>query len=416
MTSVPHAAGGDPFGPIMLAEPYPHYQRVRAATPIYWSPFLDSWVLMRYADVKAALLDPRLSSALTRTAQMNQLPAHLRELLRPTNSTLGGWLVFQDHADHRRLRQLFSAAFTPRIVERLRDKIQSLTDTLIDTVLERGQCELIADFAAPLPVMVITELLGAPQDDYTLFQHWSRTIGMFFAIGTLGSETTIPMLNAATEQMMAHLRELVTARRSAPQDDLISNLIAAEEQGSRLSETELIANCILMLHAGHHSTTATIASGMLQLLRNPDQLQLLRSRPELAESAVEEVLRCETAFPVVVRAASTELELGGQSIKTGQQINICLASANYDPAQFPDPDRFDICRRPNPHLALSHGPHFCLGAPLARLELAIAFNTLLRRLPDLHLIEQSPPWQTTFGMRALERLPLAWTPALALRT
>ncbi|HEY0733919.1 MAG TPA: cytochrome P450 [Herpetosiphonaceae bacterium] len=412
-SAVPVAAGGDPFGPAMLAEPYPHYNRVRDQTPIYWSPFLNSWVLMRYADVKAALLDPRLSSALTRTAQIEHLPAHLRELLVPADSVLGRWLVFQDHADHRRLRQLFSAAFTPRIVQQMRVHIQALTDDLIDAAVERGQMDLVADFAAPLPVMVITELLGAPQKDYALFKHWSGTIGMYFAIGVIGNETTIPMLNQVTEQMVAHIGELVAARRREPRDDLITNLIAAEEQGSRLAETELIANCILMLHAGHHSTTATIASGIWHLLNEPEQRELLRTRPELAESAVEEVLRCETAFPMVVRAANTDLELGGHTIKAGQQINLCLAAANYDPAQFPHPNQFDITRHPNPHLALSYGPHFCLGAPLARMEIAIAFNTLLRRLPDLRLADPSPEWQTSYGMRALQALPVAWTPELA---
>lgn len=415
MTSsvLPVAAGGDPFGPAMLAEPYPHYHRVRDQSPIYWSPFLNGWVLMRYADAKAALLDPRLSSALTRTAQIEHLPAHLREMLVPTDTKLSRWLVYQDHADHRRLRQLFSAAFTPRIVQQMRDNIQMLTDNLIDAVVERGQMDLVADFAAPLPVMVITELLGAPQSNYALFKHWSTTVGMYFAIGVIGNETTIPLLNQVTEQMAAHIGELVAARRQEPRDDLITNLIAAEEQGSHLDETELIANCILMLHAGHHSTTATTASGMWHLLRTPDQLELLRAHPELAESAVEEVLRCETAFPLVVRAASTDMEMGGHAIKAGQQIYICLTSANYDPAQFPNPDQFDMTRRPNPHLALSHGPHFCLGAPLARMEMAIAFNTLLRRLPDLRLADPSPQWQTAYGMRALQTLPVVWTPELA---
>jgi hypothetical protein len=404
------AAGGDPFGPAMLDEPYPHYGRVREHSPIYWSPFLDSWVLTRYADVKAALFDTRLSAALTREAQTVQLAPHLRGQLKPANDVLGLWLVFQDHNVHRRLRQLFSAAFTPRIVEQLRGRIQALADALIDAQAARGEMDLAADFAVRLPVLVITELLGAPQGDYELFKNWSRTVGLYFAIGTLGSETTIAALNEATRQMMEYIGGLVAERRRAPQDDLITNLIAAEQQGDRLSETELIANCILMLHAGHHSTTATIGSGMLHLLRDADQRRLLVEQPELAESAVEEVLRCEPAFPMVVRAASVDLQLGGHTIRAGQQINLCLAAANYDPAQFVDPDRFDMRRHPNQHLTFGYGPHFCLGAPLARMETAIAYTTLLRRLPDLRLAQPTPIWETTYGMRALETLPVSFTP------
>lgn len=412
-SDLPRAAADDPFGPLSLDDPYPHYRRVREQTPVFWSHYLQSWVLTRYADVKAALMDPRLSSLLTPQAQLRELTPHLREMIEPANEVLSLWLVFQDHAVHKRLRQLFSAAFTPRIIEQMRQRIQARADLLIDAALERGQMDLMADFAVPLPVQVITDLLGTPEGNEELFINWSHAAGMYFGINTLCNEMTIPLLNEATRNMSAYIRAVMDERRRAPQDDLISSLLAVEQQGDRLSELELISNCLLMLHAGHHSTAAMIGSGMFHLLSQPEQRQLLLSQAGLAASAAEETLRCEPAFPRFVRAASVDLELCGQQIRAGQQVNVCVAAANYDPAQFNDPERFDIRRQPNPHLTLGYGPHFCLGAPLARMELAIAFETLLCRLPDLQLVSPRPNWAQAFGLRLLATLPVTFDPALA---
>lgn len=400
----------DPFRPVMLADPYSHYQRIREETPIYWSHFFGGWVLMRYADVKAALLDPRLSSALTRQAQAAQIPAALRGQFAPVDDFLGLWMVFQDPPQHRRLRQLFTSAFTPRMVERMRQRIQVIADDLLDAVYERGELDIVADFSSRLTVMVLTDLLGAPPRDYGLFRDWAHIIGWYFAIGAIGNEATLPILDRTVREMSDYLRAIVEDRRRAPRDDLVSALLAAEEQGSRLSDDELLSHGLLLLTAGHDSTANTISSGMFHLLRSPEQPRLLRDNPTLVELAVEEILRYEPTFPFLTRVATVDLEIGGLPIRAGEQVIAALGSTNRDPAQFPDPERFDIRRRPNQHITFGHGPHFCLGAPLARLELEIAFNTLLRRLPGLRLLDETPAWREEFGPRALTMLPATFTP------
>lgn len=399
----------DPFGPIMLADPYPHYRTIREETPVYWSSFFGGWVLMRYADVKAALSDPRLSSALTRTAQAAQLPASLRDRFAPVDEFLGLWLAFQDPPQHLRLRGLFTGAFTPRVVERLRQRVQSIADGLIDAVQARGEMDVVSDFSARMTVMVLTELLGAPLGDHELFRGWARVIGWYFAIGAIGNETTLPILDRTVHEMSDYLRTIVEDRRREPQDDLVSALIAAENEGNHLTDTELLSNGLLLLTAGHDSTANTISSGVLHLLQNPEQAQLLRDDPALAELAVEEAMRYEPTFQFVVRVATVDMEIGGQPIRAGEQVVLAISSANHDPAQFHEPARFDMRRRPNPHMSLGYGPHFCLGARLARMESEIAFNTLLRRLPDLRLASETPAWGEPFGARMLTTLPVTFT-------
>lgn len=407
-SAVPLPAASDPFSPTMLADPYAQFHRVRETNPIYWSQFFGGWVLTRYADVKAALLDQRLSAALSREFQTMQLSDDLRRQLAPANEMLGRWVVFQDNPDHRRLRHVLVTAFTPRIMEQLRQRIQTLADELIDAIQGRGEADLVADFTLPLPLILITELLGASVSDAKLFQHWARAITMYFAIGSIGNAETIAVLNEAVEQMADYLRQIVDDRRRNPRGDLISNLIAEQEAG-QLSEIELLSQCMIVLQGGHESTTDTMSSGLFHLLRNPDQYRLLREQPELAASAVEESLRYEPAFTMVTRVATEDLELGGQLIEAGQQVVCAFGAANHDPVQFPDPDRFDITRRPNPHLTFSHGPHFCIGAALARLQGQIAFNTVLRRLPDLKLVSEMPAWRQVWGPRSLETLPVTFT-------
>jgi len=374
----------DPFNFARYADPYPNYRRVRETTPVYWSQLLGGWVLTRHADVKAALLDKRLSAARTRDAQAAQLSEDLRRELAPVDELLGRWALFQDNPAHRRLRQALSGAFTSGLVEGLRPRVQGLADELIDAARGRGEMDLVADFALRLPAMVIAELLGMSSGDSERFQRWVHTIALYFAIGSLGNAETIAALRETVEQMAGYMRAIVDDHRRVPREDLIGSLIGFGSPDEPLSEVEILSQCMLLLHGGYESTMNTISSGMFHILRDPDQRRLCAGDPGLAGAAVEEALRYE-------------------------QVVCVLAAANRDPAQFDDPERFDVRRQPNPHLSFGYGPHFCIGAALARMECQIAFSTLLRRLGDLRLASDTPQWRPAFGVRSLEALPVTFS-------
>jgi len=294
-------------------------------------------------------------------------------------------------------------------MRQLRQRVQEIADGLIDAARGRGEMDLVADFALRLPAMVIAELLGMSSSDSERFQGWVHTIALYFAIGSLGNVETIAALRETVEQMADYMRAIVDDHRRTPQDDLIGSLIGAGSQGEPLSEVEILSQCMLLLHGGYESTMNTISSGMHHILRDPDQRRLCAEDPALAGPAVEEALRYEPAFQFVVRAATADLDAGGQAIEAGQQVVCVLAAANRDPAVFADPERFDIQRHPNPHLSFGYGPHFCVGAALARMECQIAVSTLLRRLRDLRLASDTPQWRPAFGVRSLETLPVTFS-------
>jgi cytochrome P450 len=399
----------DPFNFARYADPYPNYRRVRETTPVYWSELLGGWVLTRHADVKAALLDPRISAARTRDAQAAQLSEDLRRQLAPVDELLGCWALFQDNPAHRRIRQALSGAFTPGLMAQLRQRVQVLADGLIDAVRGRGEMDLVADFALRLPAMVIAELLGVSSSDSERFQRWVHTIALYFAIGSLGNVDTIAALRDTVEQLADYMRAIVDDHRRAPRGDLIGNLLGSGQADEPLSEVEILSQCMLLLHGGYESTMNTISSGMLHILRDPEQRRLCAEDPAMAGAAVEEALRYEPAFQFVARVATADLDIGGQAILASQQVVCVLGAANRDPAQFADPERFDIRRHPNPHLGFGYGPHFCIGAALARIEGQIAFSTLLRRLGDLRLVSDTPRWRPAFGVRSLETLPVTFS-------
>lgn len=402
----------DPFNFAKYADPYPNYRRVRETTPVYWSQLLGGWVLTRHADVKAALLDRRLSAARARDAQAAQLSDDLRRQLAPVDELLRRWALFLDNPEHPRVRHALTAAFTSSLMKQLRQRVQDIADGLIDAARGRGEMDLVADFALRLPAMVIAELLGMSSSDSERFQGWVHTIALYFAIGSLGNAETIAALSETVEQMADYMRAIVDDHRRTPREDLIGSLLRAGSQGDPLSEVEILSQCMLLLHGGYESTMNTISSGMHHILRDPDQRRLCAEDPALAAPAVEEALRYEPAFQFVVRAATAELDAGGQAIEAGQQVVCVLAAANRDPAQFADPERFDVQRHPNPHLSFGHGPHFCIGAALARMECQIAFSTLLRRLSDLQLASDTPHWRPAFGVRSLETLPVTFSTVL----
>ncbi|MFE6910000.1 cytochrome P450 family protein [Streptomyces erythrochromogenes] len=366
--------------PAFLADPFPLYRELREEGPVrrvVAAGGLDAWLVTRYEDGLAALSDSRLSSDVRDASDprlLAQLPGTERESMLSN-------MLRSDPPDHTRLRRLVSKAFTARRVAEMRPRIQAVTDRLLDAIAPAGRADLVADLALPLPVTVIGELLGVPADDRLDFQRWTDRMIM------RGAEPPDPaVVNEAWQHMRAYVTGLIRDKRAHPGDDLLSGLITARDEEQRLSEDELIAMVFLLLAAGYITTVNLIGGGIAMLLAQPDQLDLLRSEPELLGSAVEEFLRYDGPVnPGIARFAREDVEIAGTAIPRGATVLIASAIADRDPARFPDPDRLDITRQDNAHLAFGHGVHYCLGAPLARLEGQIAIGTVLRRLPGLAL-------------------------------
>ncbi|MBI2913962.1 MAG: cytochrome P450 [Chloroflexi bacterium] len=397
----------NPLAPEVHANPYPLYRRMREEDPIHWSEMMESWILTRYQDVVFVLTDPRFSAdrrqARNRFAQMAQQQDQEFGPLGRTQTMLGA-----DPPLHTRLRRLVSKAFTPRAVENLRPRIQEIVDELLEPCQRSGHLEIIHDLAYPLPVIVIAEMLGVAPEHRAEFKRWSGDL-----VATLGGPFTPPEVLARARQSIGelaeYLRRVIAERRRQPRSDLISGLIAAEEQGQVLSEDEILASATLLLVAGNETTTNLIGTGMLALLRNPDQLRRLQEDPSLGQPAVEELLRYAGPVHATARVAKEALEIGGRAVNEGQVVMTILGAANRDPAQFPDPDTLDIARSPNEHVAFGDGIHFCLGAPLARAEAQTAIGTLLQRLPNLRLEVAEPEWGGTFVIRGVKGLPVSFS-------
>ncbi len=386
----------NPLLPDVIEDPYPLYHRLRAEDPVHQMP-AGMWVLSRYDDVAGLLRDPRFG----RRGFQEIISA------RFGGPGLGRSMLLQDPPDHTRLRALVNRAFTPRVIEGLRGQIQHMVDGLLDAVGGRGEMELIADLAYPLPVSVICEMVGVPAVDQNLFRQWSYDIARSIdAIMIPDDPEVITRANAAGQAISAYFRDLVAERRRAPRSDLLSALVAVEEAGDRLSIEELLATATLLILAGHETTAHLIGNGVLALLRHPAELQRLREDPGLIESAVEELLRYDGPVQRVSRIVNEDVVIGERPIPKGSLVLALLGAANRDPAHFAEPDRLDITRPDNRHLAFGWGIHFCLGAPLARLEGQIAISTLLRRCPRLVLATDRVEWRQTFTLRGLGALPL----------
>jgi cytochrome P450 len=403
--ALPMSVPSDLFGREMIADPYPVYHRLRSTAPVLWAEPLKAWVLTRYDDVAAVLRDgSRFSSARLGAVTERLGRPELEGMLRMRAEAM----INADAPKHTRLRSLVSKAFTPKAVEAMRPTIQALVDDHLEAAASSGgPFDLMRALANPLPVMVIAAMLGVPPDDRERFKGWSDAIAVVANISLGLGEDVLDRAATAYRELTDYFRGAVGRMRGDPGEDagLLAAMAAAQEQGERLSEGELYANAILLLNAGHETTTNLIGNGTLALLRHPDQMRRLRAEPALLGNAVEELLRFDSPVQFTTRIPTEDLELGGQRIAARQPVLCVLGAANRDPAHFPDPDRLDLGREDVHHVAFGLGPHYCLGAPLARLEGAVAFSTLLHRVPELHLADGRPPeYRDNFNLRGLKEL------------
>ena len=397
----------NPFDPRLRTNPYEVYRELRKEAPVSWSPMLQVWVLTRYDDVLEALKDHRRFSS-ERTRAVNPIVQQM-ERYRMSSGPLGTTptMLSIDPPDHTRMRSLVSKAFTPKQVERVRPHMQEIAEELLDALPEPGRMDVVADFAVPFPIIVIAEMLGIPASDRARFKAWSSDVAATLS-GPFLPQDVLDRSVRSSNELADYFRGQIALRRAGPRDDLLSALCAVEEQGDLLSEDELIATCILLLIAGNETTTNLIGSGMLTLLQHPDERRKLQGDLSLLPSAVEEMLRYEPPAQMTSRVVAEEMELRGQRFEPGQVVLTALAAANRDPEVFPDPDRFDVTRQPNRHLAFGHGIHYCLGAPLAVVEARIAFEALLRRMPEPEAAFEAPEWGPSFVLRGLKSLPVVY--------
>ena len=388
----------DPLAPEFTRDPYPTYDALRSTSPIFFSDDLNMWFASAYDDVAALLRDRRLGRTIDR--DIAALPPK-NPKYAPFNKLSEHSMFDKEPPDHTRLRSLVHKVFTPRRVENMRAQIQTITGDLLDTVQPRGQMDLLEDFAVPLPVTVIAALLGVPDEDRHLLRPWSRDIVAMYELNHT-PEAAERAIQAAID-FSDYLRQLARQRKHAPQDDLISALATVEEAGDVLSEDELISTCVLLLNAGHEATVNVIGNGMWALFQNPDQLRLLRDQPAMTKTAVEEMMRYDTPLQLFRRWILEDIDYKGFAFKRGQEIALLFGAANRDPAQFSQPNQLDITRADNAHISFSLGIHYCLGAPLARLELQVAIAELMRRLPNMRLSE-TPEYRPGYVIRGLKSL------------
>lgn len=390
--------------PAVLADPYPLYRRLREHDPVHWDPFLHAYVVTRYEDVKRVLLD--FSAARTPTPE--QLTALGLERLAPVAAVMVRQMLFLDAPAHTRLRALCSAAFTPRRVEALRAHIQEIVERLLDRVGGQMGMEVMADFAGPMPAIVTAEMLGVPAEDHPRLRAWSTDFAEMLG-NFQHNPDRIGRVLAAVEAMGAYFNAAIRERRRYPAAGLVQALMDAEVEGARLTDDEIVANCIVTMVGGQETTTNLIGNGLVTLLRHPQAWRRLRDDPTVLPSAVEELLRFESPSQHTARLARTATELGGRLIRPRQAVIAVMGAANRDPERFPDPDRLDLQRSDNRHLAFGWAAHFCFGAALARMEGQIAFASLARRFPALELAAGPLAWRSNLGLRGLVSLPVLWS-------
>jgi cytochrome P450 len=389
--------------PEVLANPYPLYHRLRSEDPVHWDPYLHAWVVTRYADVITVF--QRFSA--NRTFTPEQLTALGLQSLTPLAKVMVLQMLFLDPPAHARVRGLASKAFTARRVEKLRSHIQDITDSLLDAVQDKGRMDVIKDLAYPLPAIVTAEMLGVPTSDWPQLTAWSADFAQ--VLGNFQhNPDSAPKVIKSLEEMAAYFRAAVREQQRNPRDGLISAYLSAEIDGDRFTEEEVVANTIVTMVGGQETTTNLIGNGILSLLRHQDQLERLKADMSLIPFAVEELLRYESPSQHTARLAPDDVTLGGKMIRKRQAVIAVMGAANRDPERFPEPDRLDLGRQDNRHVAFAWAGHFCFGAPLARIEGQSAFATVLRRMPNLKLEPGPITWRENLGLRGLKALPVTF--------
>ena len=400
----------DLMSPEAMRDPHPILHRMRREDPVHWAEALHVWILTRYEDVTSALREPRLSAQRAdRVALQGRRggdPAVMKDFVR----VMRDMMMMKDGAEHTRLRRLGNRGFTTATLDSLRPTIQRITDDLLDRVEPTGRMDIIQDLSALLPSTLIAEMFRVPEEDRPNLQQWSEDIMHFVSVSLGDVEAIARAANEAIVQLERYFLGMLEDRRKHPGNDLLSLFIGEQEEG-RLSSEEICAQCILVISAGHVTTIDQLGTTVFNLLTNPGELEKLRAAPELLSSAAEEALRYDCAIPFINRITAEDMEIGGKLIPRGQMLFLGVAAANRDPAVFTDPDRFDITRTGNRHIAFIQGPHMCLGAGLARRELEIGLRTLLRRMPKLRLDPDNAPARRTenLAFRGFYRLPVLFS-------
>jgi pimeloyl-[acyl-carrier protein] synthase len=389
--------------PEVLANPYPLFQRLRTEDPVHWDPYLHTWVVTRYADVMEVLH----TFSADRTHTPEKLNAMGLAELSPIARLMVQQMLFMDPPQHTRLRKLASHAFTPARVAVLRAHIREIVGRLLDQVQASGHMDVIGDLADPLPSIVTAEMLGVPVADREQLKAW--TVDFAEMLGNFQhNPERAPRMLRTVHEMTTYFHDTVRRQRAEPREGLVHSLMTAEVNGDRLTDDEVVATCIVTMVGGQETTTNLIGNGVLTLLRHPEELARLRSDLSLVPSAVEEMLRYESPSQHTGRLAPEDRELGGRLIRKRQAVMAVMAAANRDPERFPDPDRFDICRPDNRHLAFGYAAHFCFGAALARIEGQEAFEAMLARLPNLQLAPEPLVWRNNSGLRGVNALPVTF--------
>lgn len=392
--------------PEILANPYPFYARLRTEAPILRDP-VGVRVISRYADVHSVISQPHVS--VNRLDELMAFrPDRADARVRALFACLKRQMVFLDPPQHTRLRNLVNKAFTPSQVERMRAKLEQKIDELLDRAVASDEMDVMRDLAVPLPVAIIGQLLGVPDSDLPRLKAWSEDWAAFLG-GSIGlSVTQMAAVARGMEEFVRYFHDLWRERRAHPGDDLLTALMSAEDSGDHLDREDLCANCALLIAAGHETTTNLIGNGLLALLRHPQELQRLREQPDLMPAAVEELLRFDGAVQLSARRATAPFDLAGERINKGEILYLVLGAANRDPERFQSPDQLDISRSNNRHLAFGHGPHYCLGGPLARLEAQLTLTALLSRIGEIRLLDPQPRFRSNATLRGLESLRIGF--------
>jgi hypothetical protein len=393
-----------PNDPAFLADPFPVYAAMRDSDPAHWSPALRAWVFTRYDDVKRICLDATMSSDRLRPF-FATLPGAEAQRIGELIRYLTLWMVFRDPPEHTRLRRLASRVFNVRTIHALRPNVEAVTEALLAALDGRDEFDFIAELAGPLPALVIMDMLGVPREELPRLKHLSDEMALFIGSARAAPEKYV-RAEAATHEMAQIFRALIDERRKQARADLLSELVHLDDEGDRLSDDELVATCVLLLFAGHETTTHHIANGLAALLRFPAELERLRAEPGLAPAAVEELLRFDGPIGAQVRIVSEPHVVHGKSLERGDRVFVMMNSANRDPRAYPEPDRVDLRRNGVPHLSFGFGAHLCLGFPLARLEGQIALPAVLARWKRIELAQDSCEWLDSMVLRGMKAMAL----------